>query len=323
MDLPLVFTRALAVRAGWAPRDVDAEVRAGRWTALRRGIYCRSEDVPAHGPVRVALDVAAAALATGCDVVGSHETAALVHGLPLFQAYDGPPVLSRDRLPRLRRPGQTSPAPLVSQLPPRHRASVHGAVVTSMARTAIDLARKGPALSAVVILDAALRAGVRRAELEDVVSDCHGWPGSQRARQFVPFADGRAESALESVGRWRMHQAELPPPDLQVVVRDLDGPVGRTDFLWRDLRTVAEADGFGKYRLADGTADFAALRSEKLREDRLRDAGWEVFRFTWDEAVHRPAVLEQRARRAFARGAAHRAVPAGTPIPSAEHASID
>ena len=40
---------------------------------------------------------------------------------------------------------------------------------------------------------------------------------------------------------------------------------------------------------------------------RLRDAGWAVFRFTCDEAVHRPAVLEARARRAFARGAARRA----------------
>jgi hypothetical protein len=283
-------------------------VRTGRWTALRRGTSCRTADLPPSGARRTALEVAAAALATDCDVVGSHETAAIVHGLPLFSPYAGPPVLSRVRLPRQTRPGHTSPAALVSQLPARHRAVVHGAVVTSLARTAVDLGRKGPALSAVVVLDAALRAGVRRSELEDVLSDCRGWPGSRRAGQWIAFADGRAESPLESVGRWRMHQAELPAPDLQVVVRDEHGPVGRTDFLWEDLRTIGEADGFGKYRSRDGAADFSALRREKLREDRLREAGWEVFRFTWDEAVHRPVVLEQRARRAFARGLSRRAV---------------
>jgi len=180
---------------------------------------------------------------------------------------------------------------------------VHGAPVTSLARTAVDLARKGPALSAVVVLDGAVRAGVTRQELDDVLADCRGWPGTQLARPFVSFADGRAESALESVGRWRMHQAELPAPDLQVLLHDLDGPIARTDFCWAAHRTVGEADGFAKYRAADGTADFAALRAEKMREDRLRDAGWEVFRFTWDEAVRRPAVIEQRALRAFARAA--------------------
>jgi alkylhydroperoxidase family enzyme len=306
MELPLVFTRAMALAAGWQPRAIDAEVRGKRWTALRRGVYARSAQVPPSGPVRVALDVVAASLATGSDVVGSHETAAQVHGLPLFQPYDGPPILTRDRTAGHQRSHDTAPAPLVAQVPARHRARVHGAPVTSLARTAVDIARKGPALSAVVVLDGALRAGVSRQELEAVLADCRGWPGTVLAQPFVAFADGRAESALESVGRWRMHAAELPPPELQVLISDLDGPIGRTDFCWKALRTVGEADGFGKYRAADGTADFAALRAEKMREDRLRDAGWEVFRFTWDEAVHRPAVIEQRALRAFARASSHR-----------------
>ena len=225
-----------------------------------------------------------------------------MHGLPLFRAYEGPVVLSRRREPQQQRPAQGVPARLVSQVPDHHLTSVRGAVVRTPARTAVDLARKGPALSAVVVLDGARRLGVSRAELEQVLDDCRGWPGVQQARRWVDFADGRAESALESVGRWRMHEAELPPPDLQVVVSDQDGPIGRTDFLWEAYRTIGEADGLAKYRCADGTADFARLRAEKLREDRLRDAGWEVFRFSWDEAVHRAAVIDMRARRAFARG---------------------
>ena len=307
MGLPLVFTRTMALRAGWTPRAVDAEVRSARWTVLRRGVYALTAQLPPSGPERHAVEVTAAVLATRCDAVGSHETAALVHGLPLFAVYDGPTVLSRARVARQDRPTMTTPARLVSQLPDGHRARVHGAPVTSLARTAVDLARKGPALSAVVVLDAALRAGVGRHELERVLADCRGWPGSARAQDWVAFADGRSESPLESVARWRLHEAEVPAPALQVVLGGSWGPIGRVDLYWEDHRTVGEADGFGKYRSADGEADFAALRAEKVREDALRDAGFEVFRFTWEEAVRRPAVLEDRARRAFARNLARRA----------------
>lgn len=301
MPLPLVFTRAMAISAGWRPADIDRELRAGRWTCLRRSAYAVTADLPPDGPGRAAAEVTAAQLASSHDIVGSHETAALVHGLPLFSPYRGPVVLSRSRERRRDRPAQGVPARLVSEIPVHHRTSVRGAVVTTPARTAIDLARKGLPLSAVVVLDGALASGVPRQEIEQVLQDCAGWPGVRQAAQWLAFADGRAESALESVGRWRMHEAELPAPDLQLLLTDVDGPIGRTDFCWRALRTVGEADGFAKYRAADGTADFAALRAEKVREDRLRDAGWEVFRFTWEEAVHRPAVIELRARRAFAR----------------------
>lgn len=308
MPLPPVFTRATAMDAGWAPEDIDRAVRAGRWTPLRRSIYAVTADLPPDGARRTAFDVAAAQLATSYDVIGTHETAALVHGLPMFTAYDGPVVLTRARLQQQDRPWQAEPAMLVSTVPEHHRARVHGALVTTAARTAVDLARKGPVLSAVVVLDGALRLGVPRRELEQVLADCRGWPGVQQAREWVALADGRAESPLESVGRRRMHEAELPPPDLQVLLSDADGPIGRADFHWAAHRTVGEADGFAKYRAADGTADFAALRAEKMREDRLRDAGFEVFRFTWEEAVHRPAVIAARARRAFARSSGHGAV---------------
>lgn len=187
-------------------------------------------------------------------------------------------------------------------MPQEHRTTTYAAPVTTLARTAADLARKGPALSAVVVLDAVLRRGVPRAEVERVLDECRGWPGAARAREWVAFADGRAESPLESVGRWRLHQADLPAPELQVVLGDGHGPLGRVDFYWPQHRTVAEADGLVKYRGgADGRPDFTVLRAEKIREDALRDAGFEIFRFTWEEAVHRPLLLEQRARRAFAR----------------------
>ena len=71
--------------------------------------------------------------------------------------------------------------------------------------------------------------------------------------------------------------------------------MGRVEFLWCAQRTVGEADGRLKYATRDD------LWAEKRREDALRDAGFEVVRFGWADVLHRPEVLRDRVRRAFAR----------------------
>ena len=75
----------------------------------------------------------------------------------------------------------------------------------------------------------------------------------------------------------------LPLPEPQVDIHDARGFAGRVDFLWREQRTIGEFDGRIKYgRLVPaGRSPEDALWNEKLREDRLRDAGWEVARWTW------------------------------------------
>ena len=288
-----VLTRpqALAVCSG---REVDAHVRSGRWLALRRGVYLTGPELPADPQLRHAALVQAAVLAAGTPCVGSHESAAVLHGLPLVVPYDGLPRVSRCRDPG--RPAARACAPLVSTVPPEQRVLRLGAPVTSLARTAVDLARTSLPLTAVAVLDAALRAGAPLREVQAVLDGQQGWPGVAVARQRVAFADPRAETALESVSRLRFAQLELPPPRLQVVLGDVHRAVGRVDFYWEEFRTVGEADGRLKY------AAPADLFAEKQREDALRDAGNEVFRWTWDEAVHRPEVLRERALRCFARG---------------------
>jgi hypothetical protein len=44
------------------------------------------------------------------------------------------------------------------------------------------------------------------------------------------------------------------------------------------------------------------LWDEKAREDRLRDLGWQVVRWLWEDLQH-PERLRERLLRAFARGA--------------------
>lgn len=305
---PLVFTRAEALADGLSEEQVDARVRSGEWTALRRSVYAETALLPVDPALRHAVDIAAAARATAQEVVGSHGSAALVHGLATFAKHDGSVVLSRLREPRHERPHGSPPALLVSHIPPHHRTEVLGIPLTTIARTAVDLARKGPALSGVVVVDSALRREVSREQLEEVLRVAKGWPGSRRATELVAFADGRAESPLESVGRYRLWQFGFPKPELQIPLYDDVGLMGYPDFLWEEEKVIGEADGLLKYRTDDepDPRDRDALAREKQREDRFRDDGYEVFRFTYDIAVRRPAVLEQRALRAFARAADRR-----------------
>ena len=270
-------------------RNVAARaLRAGELVRVRRRVV---------GLASVAtdrLELAAAVLVTAADVVVTHQSAARVHGLPLWTPYDGPPVLSRVRQPGCPVPGRQRVSPLASVIDPVDRTVVDGLPIGTVARTAVDLARGGPLAGSVMAVDAALRMGVTRAELEGVLDRCRGWPGRRVAVEAVSFGDALAESPLESLVRLRMHEGGLPAPELQVQLGDRYGPLARVDFLV-DGRVVVEADGMLKYD------DPGALRQEKLREDRLRDLGFEVVRCTWAEVVGGPDLLISRIRRALAR----------------------
>lgn len=250
-------------------------------------------------PGQVAVAVAAERLATGVDVVASGLTAAVLHGLPVLGAGPAVPVLSERRDDRPRHRGQST------TLRPDEVTELYGVPVTTPARTAVDVARRHGWLHGVVVADAVLARGVARDELLAVLSGRSRWPGSAAARRAVAFADGRSESPLESLGRVRMHEHGLPPPELQVVLGDDHGPIGRVDHYWPEHHTIGEGDGALKY--AGGTGLFA----EKLREDRFRDARFEVVRYTWDEAWRRPQLVVARILAAFARSAA-RNRPTGT-----------
>jgi len=114
----------------------------------------------------------------------------------------------------------------------------------------------------------------------------------------VALADGAAESVHESVSRVMMHRHGLEAPQTQQWLRDAHGDWTRVDFLWRRRRTIGEADGMLKYDV-----DSEALRREKLRQERLEEAGFVVVRWTWDDAWHDGERTCRRIAGAFARGA--------------------
>ena len=160
----------------------------------------------------------------------------------------------------------------------------------------MDLARRLPFRGAVAVADAVLHARLTTpAALASLLADCANWPGAAQARRVVQFADGKAESALESIGRVVFAEQGLPAPETQVRIVVRAGRVFRSDFLWRRYRTIAEADGLLKY------TEPSALRDEKLRQEALSDLGYEIVRFTWKQLHDDPAGVAARIRRAFAR----------------------
>jgi very-short-patch-repair endonuclease len=243
----------------------------------------------------LAVRASVAGLSRGTEPVVALGSAALLHGLSRLGSGPGRVRLYRASGGPWR---DDTVSVLVTRLPPVDVVRVAGLLVTSPARSAADLARRVSFVSGVVVLDSALRLGCSRRELDAVLARCTRWPGVRRARLAAEFADGRADSALESVSRVQMSKAGLPVPRLQVPIHDGHRFVARVDFLFEEFGVVGEADGLLKY-----DEDAAALRAEKLRQEALEDLGYRVVRWTWDDMWRRREVTLGRIARALrARG---------------------
>ena len=180
----------------------------------------------------------------------------------------------------------------------------HGRLlVTSEARTVVDLARELPLREAIVTIDHALRVGTTPAALEEVLERQQRWPGVRDARRAIAFGDPRAESALESIARAAFAAAGLPEPILQAQFWDGSGWMAeRVDFWWPEFRTVGEADGLAKYEGDTAIERRRRFRRSHRRDQRLSDRDLEIVHFGWEDAVGDLAELAQRFRDAFGRG---------------------
>ena len=292
------FTLAQARKHGLSPAVPRARVAHG--VLVHGPVWDEAAPDPRHVLV---LKAAARVLAVRGGRV-SHRTAAVVHGLPLLGSLPVRPDVTREC--RFTGDASSMPGVRVAALPDEDCTNVDGVPVVSLARTVVDVARTSTWREAVVVADAALRQGLDPSELAGTAGRCARWPGIAQARRVLAFADGRAETPLESITRVAYALEGLPPPETQVVICAPDGSfLAMVDFLWRAQRVVGEADGMGKYD-APGT-----LRLEKLREHGLHQVGFEVVRNLWGEAwkpVERRQLAE-RVRAGFGYSLARPVVP--------------
>jgi hypothetical protein len=301
-DSHALVLRRTATAAGYSDDELAAMVRRREWVRLRRGAYIEGL-LPEEASTRHRLLITATLAALRRPAVVSHQSAAVLHRLPLW----GVP-LDRVHITRMP-PANNDTSKLlvahVARLRDDEVAEIDGITVTSRVRTALDLARSHPHEAAVVVLDAALHARrLDKAETTSRLSDIAGIPGSRAAARALAFSDGRSESVGESRSRLLLHRIGLPPSDLQFRVTTAGGEfVARTDFVWQAERLVGEFDGRIKYGrlLKPGQDPGDAVYDEKLREDAIRDEGLSVVRWTWAD-LQQPRILDARVRRALARG---------------------
>jgi predicted transcriptional regulator of viral defense system len=291
-----LFTTADALRAGYSPEEIRSQCRTGHWARVRRGVLITAAELAEHDHRRRRhrVDCLSALLALGrSSAAVSHGSAARLWGLPVRR--------DLDRTVRLTDPGEWRRGTgfVVSNAPLRRdETAVSGPLrLTSVARTLVDCAREWPVEDAVVAMDAALLAEwTSSARLATAAARAQRWPGAARARRAAAFADGRAESVLETRGRLRILGAGFPAPALQVEIHTSARLVGVVDAWFDDEAVAVEFDGQVKY--TDPWRDRTpaqVLWEEKRREDELRALGVRFLRIA-DADLGRWPVLEDRLR---------------------------
>lgn len=302
-----------ARQAGDDIRRYSRDVERGRLVRVRRGVYLPTEVWTALGPRdRSITRMWAYALVADRAPVFSHESAAILHGLPLMQSRDARISVAVDGTASGKPGNDVRQRPL--QLDAAELCTAVGLVATTPTRTILDLASTLGFGDAVIPADAALRQRLTTVEqLGRAVEELVISRGIRKARRVVAFADPRSESPGESLSRAVIHEAGFPAPLLQYEFSDSRGFIGRVDFWWPQHNLIGEFDGRIKYqsgRFAGSPDD--NLWNEKLREDRLRALGPQVARWIWSDAMS-PALLAyelsrhglptvQRARVRSARG---------------------
>jgi hypothetical protein len=182
------------------------------------------------------------------------------------------------------------------------RSVVDGIPVTSLARTALDVARRSTFVDAVGSVDWALWRKNRTAisaqdlygELEQF-TECRGW---RRMQRVIEFASPLSDSFGESEARAVIHLLGFERPEEQVEFRDAEGLI-EPDFFWRSKRLACEFDGKQKYtrnEFTNGDPGEVVWR-EKKREDRLRRLDVGVQRIL-TEHVKQPDRLARMLREA-------------------------
>lgn len=257
---------------------------------VRHGVSVLAADVAGLTPEEKHVVAARALVAVSTRPLRfSHWTAAVIQGTDVL----------RHHLGRLHvtfaEPGARGLEKVVGHvfaLDDREIEERHGLLVTSVARTVLDIAGSGTFADGVVAADSALRNGLPREELEAAIELAGPRRAARRIRRVVDFADGLSGSAGESVSRVTLDAMGIRPV-LQREHFDLRGFIGRSDFFFPQVKAVGEFDGRIKFtdpRFApDGAA--AVLWAEKVREDRMRAVNDGFARWGWAEAndAHRLA----------------------------------
>lgn len=265
--------RSALVGQGLGDESLRHAVRTGAAGRLVRGLYVGGRALSPQSPPVQGLTPAQLLTLRGLTDDGvhaaSHQTAALLHGLPLppprrgweqmpggLPASGGALHLTRiDGKKALRRSGAV--VSHRAKIPGDQLTRVQGIRVTTPARTWADLAGRYSLLELLIMADQLLRVprhefgeeGEALAvpqELTEAVASRRGARGIRAAREAAALARVGADSVRETQLRFALHQAGLP--QMEVNPRLLHREGGRTrvyqpDLFVRDARVGIQYEG--------------------------------------------------------------------------------
>jgi len=289
---------------------IQTQLRSGALVRLRRGVFLAASAWPSDPGLRHQL-LARAEVAANPDAVISHESAAVTWGLPFpgfGQWVDAPVSIALPAGEGYRGARGSAVHHVVTLTAADLSRDTAGYPVTSVPRTAVDLAASLDLPAALAVLDAAARLLCASFVTEPRRRD-YANPGlAQAARaqlieaalsrrrpslvEVIAITDPARESVAESLSAGHFVLAGLPTPIYQARVVTTAGTFF-PDCLWRDRRLIGECDGAVKY------TDAAAHVREKEREQALRDAGFGMVRWLAKEIMATPGVVVERVSRAL------------------------
>jgi hypothetical protein len=293
--------RSVEARRYGEEKRLARAANAGELTRVRRGAFTASE---VWGTLdrrqQHFLKVLATAAAARRSPVFSHESAAVLCGIPIVE---GLPERVHITVPPDS--GLRSNRTVV-----RHEGALHADDVieletvplrcTTTGRTLIDFSANRSFLSGACAIESVLHDGVlTREHLIAQLDRRRPLRGSRKVEAVIRFASGQSASPNETLCRVRFEQLGFPQPDQQ---REYRGPGGQryaVDFYWPEFDVICETDGRVKYEdpaFLDGRTPQQALWEEKVREDELRARSRGFVRLTWDDAWNRGGLVSKLTR---------------------------
>ena len=167
-----------------------------------------------------------------------------------------------------------------------------GIRLTTVRRTAWDIATLDPLMTAVALIDGMLQyALVNQGELTEAVlalefASRRGQWGSRKAQFLLPLVDGRAMSPPESRVRVACRLGGLPQPVPQLAVFEGGVFLGQVDLAWPEAKLIVEYEGAYHF-------DELQIHSDDARYEAMVEAGWRVIRLSSIDLRDLDAVVER------------------------------